>query len=253
MERVDLAKSVPNVPTHEEYFGLDDNTLDDEEFETESKDDKLQKMLLVMLGLLQEFYLIHMYDTAYYYANEQFEIDIAKLNATLKDNLMVLFEEYVNELTTDLDVAWSIPANTVDIMIDLEEIVNSGVDAVTSMLYYDLKDKADFYTDLSMTTGSFSPHANFRRAVKRLTNQVDFKGHHIRKIIDRKYQEFVYGQDALFIWVCSGRNTCAWCYEIESMGAMPLSWFPLDHINGECVLRPVNPDSYSKEYNEIKA
>lgn len=248
-----MQKSVPNVPTHEEYFGLNDNVLDDKEFETDNDDDKIKKMILVMLGLLQEFYLTHMYDTAYYFASEQFEIDMEAFNASLKDNLMVLFEDYVNELAADLDFAWSIPANTVDIMLDLEEIVNSGVDAVTEMLYYDLKDKAVFYTDLSMTAGSFSPHSNFRRAIKKMANQVGYKGNHIHKIIDRTYQEFVYGQDALFVWVCSGRNTCEWCYEIEAMGAMPLSWFPLDHIKGNCVLRPVNPDDYSDEYKEIKA
>ena len=80
---------------------------------------------------------------------------------------------------------------------------------------------------------------------------MDFKGHHIRKIMERKYQEFVYGQEALFTWQCSGINTCAWCYEIEAKGAMPLSWFPIDHINGRCKLKPVNPDEYSEEYKRL--
>ena len=119
------------------------------------------------------------------------------------------------------------------------------------MLYYDLKDKADFYTELSLTTGSFSPHANFRRAVKKLTNQVDFKSNHVWKLINRKYDEFIYGQDALFTWNCSGINTCDWCYSIEAKGAMPLSWFPLDHIHGRCVLKPVNPNVYSDEYMRL--
>lgn len=246
-----MQKSVHNIPTHEEYFGLDDNFVDDDEFEAESDDDKLKKMLVIMLGLLQEFYLLHMYDTAYYFVSEQFEIDIENFNSTLKDNLLVLFNDYIKELTTEYDVEWSIPSDTVDIPVEVEEIVDSGVDAVTDTLYSDLKDKAVFYTVLSMTTGSFSPHSNFRRAIKKLTNEIDFKGQHIHKIIKRKYDEFVYGQEALFTWRCSGRNTCAWCYEIEAMGAMPLSWFPVDHINGECVLVPVYPDKYSDEYSKI--
>lgn len=242
---------VHEVPTHEEFFGLDDNILTDSEFEVDNDDEEVKRMLLIMLGLLQEFYILHMYDTAYYYASGQFKEDIDKFNSDLKDNLLVLFNSFMTSIVTEYDATWKIPNGTVDIAIEMEELINSGIDSVTSMLYYDLKDKADFYTVLSDTTGTFSPHSNFRRAVKRLANQVDFKGHHIRKIIDRKYNEFVYGQEALFTWHCSGINTCAWCYSIEAMGAMPLSWFPLDHINGRCVLKPVYPDEYSEEYKRL--
>lgn len=251
MERVDLAKSVPNSPTYEEYFGLEDNILVDEDFELDNKDEEIKKMLIIMLGLLEEFYIEHMYDTAYYYASEQFKEDIDEFNRTLKENLAVLWAAYVATLVTELDAAWQIPADTVDIQFELDQLIASGMDTVIYSLFYDLRDKADYYKEMALVTGTFSPHSNFRRAIKRLANQVDFKSNQIRKIINRKYQEFVYGQDALFIWVCSGRNTCAWCYTIEAKGAMPLSWFPLDHINGECVLKPVYPDKYSDEYNQI--
>lgn len=245
-------KAVPNVPTHEEFFGLIDNLIEDDEFEPANDDEEVRKMIVVMLALLQEFYILHMYDEAYYFAGEQFQDDINRFNDELKDNLLVLFTSFINSITTELDAKWVIPTDTVKIQLELREIIDSGIDSVTNTLYYDLKDKADFYTVLSETTGTFSPHGNFRRAIKRLTNQVDFKGHHIRKVIERKYDEFVYGQEALFYWRCSGINTCAWCYEIESMGAMPLSWFPIDHINGRCVLQPVNPEEYSEEYNMIR-
>lgn len=251
MERVELQKSVPNVPTHEEFFGLTDNILEDSEFEVDNDDEDVKKMILIMLGLMEEFYILHMYDEAYYYASEQFKEDIDTFNQELKDNLMVLFSSFIATLATEYDIAYQIPANTVKVPIELAELINSGIDSVTAMLYYDLKDKADFYTELSLTTGAFSPHSNFRRAIKKLVNQVDFKGHHIRKIMERKYQEFVYGQEALFTWHCSGINTCAWCYEIEAKGAMPLSWFPIDHINGRCKLKPVNPDEYSEEYKRL--
>ena len=251
MERVDLAKSVPNIPNFEEYFGLDDNILTDDEFEPDSDDEKIKKMLIIMLGLLEEFYIEHMYDTAYYYASEQFKDDINEFKAMLKDNWLVLFSDYITEIMNELDAEWSIPSDTVDIQIELDGIINSGIDAVMDTLYTDLKDKADFYKEMVIITGSFLAHANYRRAVKRLVNQIDFKGNHIQKIIHRKYQEFIYGQEALFTWHCSGINTCEWCYSIEAKGAMPLSWFPLDHINGRCVLKPVNPDVFSDEYTDI--
>jgi len=243
---------VPNVPSHEEFFGLTDNFIDDDEFESDNSDDDVRKMIVVMLALLQEFYILHMYDSEYYFSSEQFNDDIRQFNSELKDNLLVLFTEYMNILTTNLDVKWNIPTGTVTIPLELKEIIDTGVDSVTNTLYYDLLDKAVYYTELSMTTGAFSPHGNFRRAIKRLTNQVTFKGHSIRKIIERKYDEFVYGQEALGRWVCRGVNTCAWCYEIEAMGAMPLSWFPIDHINGNCRIVMENPNGYSEEYNMIR-
>ena len=245
-------KAVPNVPSHEEFFGLTDNYIEDDEFEPDNDDEDVKKMILVMLSLLQEFYILHMYDSEYYFSSEQFTEDINQFNSELKDNLLVLFTEYMSILTNDLDVKWKIPTGTVTIPLELKEIIGTGVDSVTNTLYYDLLDKAVYYTELSMTTGAFSPHGNFRRAIKRLTNQVTFKGHDIRKIIERKYDEFVYGQEALGRWVCSGRNTCAWCYEIEAMGAMPLSWFPIDHINGGCKIVMENPNVYSEEYNMIR-
>lgn len=245
-------KAVPNVPSHEEYFGLTDNFIDDSEFEPDESDDDVRKMILIMLALLEEFYILHMYDEAYYYDSEQFKEDVDKFNDELKDNLLVLFLDYITILTTNLDATWKIPTGTVNIPLELEEIVASGIDAVTNTLYYDLKDKAVYYTHLSMTTGSFSPHGSFRRAIRRLANQVTFKGHDIRKIINRKYDEFVYGQEAMGKWICSGRNTCDWCYAIEAMGAMPLSWFPIDHINGECHIEMENPEEYSEEYNMIR-
>lgn len=251
MERVDLAKSVPNSPTYEEFFGLDDNVIDDKDFEPDNKDDEIKKMLVIMLGLLEEFYIEHMYDTAYYYSGERFKEDVEEFNQTLRENLAVLWAAYVVTLTAELDAEWNIPTDTVEIQFELEQLIASGMDAVTQTLYADLKDKADYYKEMIITTGTFLVHSNFRRAIKRLTNQIDFKSNQIRKIINRKYQEFIYGQDALFYWVCSGRNTCAWCYTIEAKGAMPLSWFPLDHINGECVLKPVNPNEFSDEYNQI--
>ena len=247
-----MKKSVHNIPSYEEYFGINDNVLEDEEFESSEKDDELKKIVTIMLALLQEFYILHMYDEAYYYASEEFKEDIDRFSTELKDNLLVLFTDLVHNISAEYAVQWTIPLDTVAIPLELIELVSSGIDAVTNTLYYDLKDNAIFYTDLSIISGVFSPHGSFRRAVKKLTNEITFKGGHIRKIIKRKYDEFVYGQEALFTWHCSGRNTCEWCYSIEAMGAMPLSWFPIDHVNGACVLKPVNPNEYSDEYKLIR-
>lgn len=253
MERVDLAKSVYNVPTHEEFFGLDDNYLEDEEFEEkEDKDEKLKKILAIMLALLQEFYLLHQFDTEYYFSSEQFAEDIQAFNMELKDNLKVLLIEFINQKNIEYASEWNMPSDIIDIDFEIDEIIDSGIDSVTDTLYADLKDKSDFYKYVATSVGIFSPHSNFRRALKKLTNAVEFRTDYIGKLVERDYLEFVYGQEALFTWHCTGINTCAWCYEIEAMGAMPLSWFPIDHIRGRCWKEPLDPDNFSDEYLKVR-
>ena len=251
-----MSRKVHEIPSYEEFFGLVDNILGDDEFNPKHNDDEVQKLLILVLSLFQEFYIEYMYANEYDFASEEFEEKVNKFNDELQDTLTILLAEYVENLNFELSLEYNMPLVTLekemlDLKRDIELGVRSSVDAVTKTLYYDLKDKADFYTEMVLTTGVFSPHSNFRRAIKKLTNAVDFNTHYAKSRANRIYLEFVYGQEALFVWNVSGRNTCPWCYEMAAMGAMPLSWFPVDHINGHCWLTPVNPNEYSEEYNEI--
>lgn len=243
---------VHDVPSYEEFYGLIDNEIDDDEFDSDIEDEKIKKMIVIALSLLQEFYISHMYDTEYTILTDEFEKEISDFNTQLKDLLISLFATYIGEVQNELDLEYVIPSNHIKTNVDLETVIDSAVDTVTDTLYVDLKNKANFYRDVAITTGMFSPHANFRRAIKRLSNHIDYNAQYTRNRITREYQSFVYGQEALFYWRVSGRNTCAWCYEMEAMGAMPLSWFPVDHPNGNCWLVPVLPDVYSDEYIEIR-
>lgn len=243
---------VHDVPSYEEFYGLIDNEIDDDEFDSDIEDEKIKKMIVIALSLLQEFYISHMYDTEYTILTDEFEKEISDFNTQLKDLLISLFATYIGEVQNELDLEYVIPSNHIKTDVDLETVIDSAVDTVTDTLYVDLKNKANFYRDVAITTGMFSPHANFRRAIKRLSNHIDYNAQYTRNRITREYQSFVYGQEALFYWRVSGRNTCAWCYEMEAMGAMPLSWFPVDHPNGQCWLVPVLPDVYSDEYVELR-
>ena len=243
---------VHDVPSYEEFYGLIDNEIDDEEFDSDIEDEKIKKMIVIALSLLQEFYISHMYDTEYTILADEFEKEISDFNTQLKDLLISLFATYIGEVQNELDLEYVIPSNHIKTDVDLETVIDSAVDTVTDTLYVDLKNKANFYRDVAITTGMFSLHANFRRAIKRLSNHIDYNAQYTMNRITREYQSFVYGQEALFYWRVSGRNTCAWCYEMEAMGAMPLSWFPVDHPNGHCWLVPVLPDVYSDEYVELR-
>lgn len=247
-----MPAEVRELPSYEEFYGLIDNEIDDEEFDSDNKDEQIKKMIAIGLSLLQEFYIAHMYDTEYTILAEEFEQEISDFNTQLKDLLLSLFATYIGDVQNELDLEYVIPTGTVKTDVDLETTINSAVDTVTDTLYVDLKNKANFYRDVAITTGMFSLHSNFRRAIKRLSNHIDYNAQYTKNRITREYQSFVYGQEALFYWRVSGRNTCAWCYEMEAMGAMPLSWFPVDHPNGNCWLEPVLPDVYSDEYVELR-
>ena len=244
--------SVPQIPSYEEFYGLIDNELTDAEFDVDIDDEKIKEMVAIALSLLQEFYITHMYDSEFYIVTNEFKKDVDNLNSRMKDLVLSLFSTYISSVQNDLDVKYVIPTGVVAASLELESVVNSGVNKVITQLYSEIKNKADFYRDVVKTTGRFSLHADFRRAIKRLTNVVDYNAQYSKNVVDRSYLEFVYGQEALFYWRVAGRNTCAWCYEMESMGAMPLSYFPVDHPNGHCWLEPVLSDVYSDEYIEIR-
>ena len=243
---------VHEVPSYEEFYGLIDNEITDDEFDSNEKDEKIRKIIAITLSLLQEFYLLHKYDNEYFITSDYFKEELNDFNEFLKENLIILFNKYFDELTAELNIKYGLPAGTITPQVDLESVINSGVDSVTDTLYSDLKNKADFYKDVAIITGVFSLHANFRRAIKKLTNVVANNAQYTAHVIDRQYLSFVYGQEALFQWNVTGVNTCPWCYDMASRGAMPLSWFPVDHPNGGCWLTPVNSEEFSDEYKDIR-
>lgn len=244
--------SVHEIPSYEEFFGLIDDYVDDKDLETKEDDKKIKQMIAIALALLEEFYIEFQFSDEYEIASENFRYEMDSFNKDLKELLVTLFTSYILEVQKTQDIEYVLPTGVVETNIDVIPVIESGVDSVTETLYVDLKNKADFYKEMAIVTGQFSVHSNFRRAIRKLQNVISNNAHHVEKVVEREYLSFVYGQDALFRWRCSGINTCAWCYEIEAMGAMPLSWFPVDHINGRCVLIPANPDKYSDEYNEIR-
>lgn len=243
---------VHEVPSYEEFFGLVDNEITDEEFDPKEEDERIKKIIAVALSLLQEFYIEHRYDSLSYIVSEDFESEMNTFNENLKELLVVLFSQYILEIQAEYNIEYSIPVGVVESTFEIDTVLDSAVDTVTQTLYVDLKNKAEFYKEVALVAGVFSLHANFRRAIKRLTNHIKNNAQYTHNVIEREYLSFVYGQEALFYWKCSGINTCNWCYSIEAMGAMPLSWFPVDHPNGRCWLEPADPNKYSDEYNEIK-
>ena len=242
-----------SITSYEEFYGIINNELQDKDFDSNNiKDEEIKKIVVLALSLLQDFYLHVQYYTEYDVLTEDFERKLSELNIELKESISRLFDDYVNSLHLEYDVEYKLPSDDiVKSSFDLNNVLDSGVDRVTNQLRDDITNKAHFYRDVAITAGMFSLHADFRRAVKQLSSVIDNNAQYTRNRVEREYLEFVYGQEALFQWVTAGRNTCAWCYEVEAMGAMPLSYFPVDHPNGHCSLKPVYPDDYSYEYQKV--
>lgn len=243
---------VSEVPSYDEFFGLVNDKLTYSDW-VEQKEDNQDIALIInaVLVILQEFYIEHQFDNETEWVKDSLKQEFNSLNKELYDTIMELLDDFVEKQQDKQNSEWGIPANTVDTEIYFGDVINSGVDSVVNQLYDEIKNKADFFNSMVIVAGNFTIEANFRRAVKRLSNLIKNNAHHGEKVIERKYLEFVYGEDALFDWIPSGRNTCEWCYMIADMSPLPLYMLPVDHINGACTIKPHYPERYSEDYLDL--
>lgn len=243
---------VSEVPSFEEFFGLTHNGLTYSDWvEDKEKDTDLVLIINGILIILQEFYNEHRYDTAKEWLNESMKKEFNTLNKELYTELLDSLDNYIVTVQQKYDAKYRLPAEKVKVEVFFDDVLNSGIDTVVDTLYDDIRNKADFYNSMELTTGIFTIEANFRRAIKRLSDIIKNNAHHGEKIVERKYLEFVYGEDALFDWIPSGINTCPWCYMIAESCPLPLSALPVDHINGRCSIVPHFPEKYSDEYVDL--
>ena len=243
--------TVTNIPTFEEFFGIVDNELTDSDFKGDTDDDDINKIITSLLLLLQNFYLEHMYYTPSDVLDKSFKSDLEALRKELTNTLLVLMNEYQDGVISDNNVEYVIPDGTVDIDFDLTDSLKDGIDDIINQLGSEARSKASYFS-VATVAGAFSLHSNFRRAVKRLSQTVDFNAQFAKKLIDRTFLGFVHGEDALYDCIVSGINTCPWCYMIADQSPMPFHMLPVDHIHGRCRVRVHDPSVYSDEYKKIR-
>ena len=243
--------SVTNIPTFEEFFGIVDNELTDSDFTGKTDDEEVNKIITALLLVLQGFYLEHRYYTPTDVLGERFKSDLNDLREELYTTLLALMNGYEAMVVNENNIEYVIPDGVVELDFDLTDSLKDGIDDVINQLDSEIRNKASFFA-VATVAGSFSLHSNFRRAVKRLSQNVDFNAQFAKKLIDRTFLKFVHGEEALYDWIPSGINTCEWCYMIADRSPMPLSMLPVDHINGRCRVRLHTPDVYSDEYKEIR-
>lgn len=242
--------SISKAPSYYEYSGLVEEVLTENDFRVETDEDR-QFIMTSVMALLEEFSNTHNIYDVDYVNSQSFENDIERLKNDLKELLTVLFEDYKNTLMDEEENKWLLPEGIVVIDSDIDNVILPSVDSAINQLYDDSVVKAVYFISAGLEE-EFNIVVNIKRAVSRFKNIVNFNADTVSQEVDRSYLNFVYGEDALFQWVCSGRNTCAWCYMLEGLGPKPLEFFPYDHPNGNCVLEPVNPTDYSDLYLLVK-
>ena len=123
--------SVNEIPSYEEFFGLIDNYLDDEDLEVKEDDDKIKKMIAIALAMLEEFYLEFQFSDEYEIASENFKFEMDSFNSNLKELLVTLFTSYILEVQKTQDIEYVLPTGVVETKIDIVPVIESGVDSVT--------------------------------------------------------------------------------------------------------------------------
>lgn len=244
------------IPSFDEYYELVDNYLDSDDFTVTVNDETREQLITSLIVIIEDFYNSHQYITIDEVLNGSFEDDLEELKTTLKEEANILLNEYISSIQFDQNSKYDIPEGIVETDDRFGDVISSSIDAVTNQLKEDVSTKAHYYSIFMMpqtsTSITFNMNSNFKRFVDRFKDGIDFNFQAVKGTIERNYLSFVYGENALFYWVPSGRNTCAWCYMIADMGAMPLSAFPKDHPNGACQLIPANPNKYSDIYQAIR-
>lgn len=244
------------IQSFDEYYDLVDNFLDSDDFTMSIDDEDRDVFLTTLIVLVEMFYESHKYTSMSEVLDGSFDTELEELRDTLKEKAEGLVEDYITSVKLDKDVEYELPSDVMEFDDRVCNVIYSSIDAIINQLRDDATTKAQYYSFFMMLPSTmpvtFNLNSNFRLLVKRFKDGIDFNLQAIRKDIERKYLSFVYGDESLFYWLPSGRNTCAWCYMIAEMGAMPLSAFPPDHPNGACRLVPVNPEDYSPEYLKVR-
>lgn len=240
---------IHEVVPFEEFYGLNDYSLESVDWVNTNLDSTSRDMVNEVLVVLQFFYNEHKDDSV----NEWLQLKKMGLRKELLDVLNKVFNTCFDDLVDEQNNLWSLPVDFVLVEHwQWREVFKYRVDAILDKLFGDIYSKAVYYRDFPMPAGSFQVESDFKRSIRGLTNLVDYNTGNTVKWVEREYLVFVYGEDALFNWICSGVNTCEWCYSVERGNPYRLSELPLDHINGHCKIVPVYPDDFTDDYLKVR-
>ena len=211
----------------------------------QSYDTDEQFVILMCLALLEAYYELY---------NNQSPSEILK---TITDDMDSFKEELSSEGIRYIQEAvdkvfeeeleeYNIPSST--ITPDYNNLViSAGINALVNQLRDDLKAKAIYYAN-NLANTPFDVKPNFERAIKRINDVIGTGLIHAKEKSHREVSKFVYGEDALYRWVCvMDAKTCAWCRSQARSEPRKIDEWELDHPFGRCSLVPVT-EEFSDDY-----
>lgn len=249
-----LTKTVTEVPSYEEYFGLDNTEIREEEWSPSIDDEDEQIMLIALLLLLSSFY-----DTVKDKSPDLIINQIPGITENYRTQMSLLSESELNKITQSYRVKiieeYGISGQAspfvplkYDITNTLQTVKNS-INATLNQLRDDILVKAQTFRDTLRRVKDFNVRSNFQRAIRRTKNFVRFNAQMVKQKVTRATQRFVYGEDMKYFWVPAGHNTCKWCWNLSRLPAKLMDEWPFDHPNGNCVLEPVS-DKTTQEFQD---
>lgn len=202
-------------------------------------------VILLCLAYLEEYYTRYNQMTA----SELLDVVSQDMDTLKSDLLKVISDDgvkSVDEIFDGLLMEYNIPEDVVKPDYN-KEVMIAGIDALVNQLRDDLIAKATFNLH-SLNDGLFDVSPNFKRAISRINDVVGTGLVHAKEKSGRNIFKFVYGEDALFYWVCrNDARTCSWCRSQARSEPRPIDEWELDHPYGRCTLKPVN-ESFSDDY-----
>ena len=249
-----LTRAVTEVPSHEEYFGLDETEITKDEWKP-SVDDKDEEIMLIALLLLLSSFYDEVKDKSpeavMNYVPEQTEMYRAKISLAAESELNKLTQSYRVKVLENYELAAEASPHLslqYDITATLQTIRNS-INATLNQLRDDILVKAQTFKDTLRRAKDFNVRSNFQRAIRRTRNFVRFNAQMVKQKVTRATQRFVHGENMKYFWVPSGHNTCKWCWNLSRLPAKLMDEWPFDHPNGNCGLEPES-DKTTQEYRD---
>jgi hypothetical protein len=236
---------VTEIPSYDEILGWSEESFSSDEF-TEI-DEKMpmdeQLMLITLFVVLAKLYTDFEYKS-FDYVLEHFPEAAAKaekkISETSKTELTKIVEEHRTTILTEYKIHEKV-ISKVKLDYNLKETFNTlnlSVKATLNQLKDDVKVKAAAFKAGMGVPDEFNLKANFKRAMRKTKNFVNFNVQFVKQKITRAAQKMRYGKNMLYYWVVAGRRTCEKCYGKARLPPRRIDEWEYDHPNGHCELVP---------------
>lgn len=223
-------------------------------YEAHEEDLDEKEYALAILMLLETFYRKYNTKSLNYYTNH-FDDDCKKLEEQLLKKNETYFNKYASNKRKQELLKYEIPSSKHKQIPQFnlqstKEVMELTIKKAINYLREDVALKIKVWKDRQEKESEFQVNEKLNRFVKDIKKGIKYTTNLVYQKTMRGTQEFVYGSDARFRWVCGGSDPCSWCRLQEKKDPQPLNAWAFDHMNGYCYLEP-SDDKTSKAFNKL--